>query len=97
MSVEDTLAFEMLASSIKNVGACFELGLPWKQARKELPDNRVSVIAKIAECYVTSIEKYVFDGHARLLATSELGGPNGRGGIYHTTASSTRISRTRLG
>jgi enterochelin esterase-like enzyme len=41
-------------------------------------EKRLLKDPKIAERYVTAIEKYVFDGHARLLATSELGGAKKR-------------------
>ena len=72
MSVEDSLAFEMLVSSIHNVGMRFELCLPLKQQRKELPYNRASALQrlksvgkrllkdpKIAERYVTAIERCI--------------------------------------
>ena len=91
MSVEDTMAFEILTSSIRNVGARFELALPWKHPRKELPNNRAGALQRlksvekrllkdpiIAERYVTAIEKYVFDGHACLLPTTEVQGQKGR-------------------
>ena len=73
------------------MGARFELALPWKHPRKELPNNRAGALQRlksvekrllkdpiIAERYVTAIEKYVFDGHACLLPTTEVQGQKGR-------------------
>jgi hypothetical protein len=91
MSEDDKSALDTLTSSIKNVGARLELRLPWRSPRQAIPDNRASALQRlkcvekrllkdpiIAERYINAIEKYVMDGHARLLATSELKGPKGR-------------------
>ena len=104
------LAFDILTSSIRNVGAGLELALPWKHPIKELPNNRAGALQrlksmekrllkdpKIAERYVIAIEKYVCDGHDCLLLRTEVEAPMGRVWYLPHHTSSIGINPTRLG
>ena len=87
LSEDDATALNILNSSIKNTGNRFEVGLLWKSSVVKLPNNRKGAFQRLlsveerplknkdlAERYTNAIEKYVHDGHVRLLASTELEG-----------------------
>lgn len=91
LSKDDATALNILNSSIKNIGKRFEVSLLWKPSVIRLPNNRKCAFQRlmsvekrllkdkdIAERYTNAIEKYVLDGHTRLLASTELEGIKGR-------------------
>ena len=85
MSVNDRKALKIMEDTVAIVNGKYRLAIPWKVEPETLPNNRRTAEvrlkhlkrklegdSKLHEQYVTTVEKYIADGHARQLKAKEV-------------------------
>ena len=84
MSIEDREALHIMQKSCQLKDGKYQLEIPWKYDPANLPDNKYSAEIrltslkrklekdeKLHEKYTATVEKYVSDGHARMMSKEE--------------------------
>ena len=85
MSVEDRKALQIMQDSVKQVNGKFQVAIPWRTDPDELPNNRREAENRLRSLkrkfirdpslhtqYTATLTKYINDGHARKVESSEI-------------------------